>query len=48
MLLRKGELHRLVRFVDPASIPAEVGGKLDLLREIFDHANPGEEQPVSS
>ena len=48
MLLRKGELHRLVRFVDPSSIPAEVGGKLDLLREIFDHANPGEEQPVSS
>ena len=48
MLLRKGELHRLVRFVDPFSIPAEVGEKLDLLREIFDHANPGEEQPVSS
>ena len=48
MLLRKGDLHRLVRFVDPSSIPAEVGGKLDLLREIFDHANPGEEQPVSS
>ena len=48
MLLRKGELHRLVRFVDPSSIPAEVGEKLDLLREIFDHANPGEEQPVSS
>ena len=48
MLLRKGELHRLVRFVDPASIPAEVGEKLDLLGAIFDHANPGEEQPVSS
>ena len=48
MLLRKGDLHRLVRFADPASIPAEVGGKLDLLGEIFDHANPGEEQPVSS
>ena len=48
MLLRKGELHRLVRFVDPSSIPAEVGEKLDLLGEIFDHANPGEEQPVSS
>ena len=48
MLLRKGELHRLVRFADPASIPAEVGEKLDLLGAIFDHANPGEEQPVSS
>ena len=48
MLLRKGELHRLVRFADPASIPAEVGEKLDLLGAIFDHASPGEEQPVSS
>ena len=48
MLLRKGELHRLVRFADPASLPAEVGEKLDLLGAIFDHANPGEEQPVSS
>ena len=48
MLLRKGELHRLVRFADPASIPAEVGEKLDLLGAIFAHANPGEEQPVSS
>ena len=48
MLLRKGELHRLVRFADPSSIPAEVGEKLDLLGVIFDHANPGEEQPVSS
>ena len=43
MLLRKGEFHRLVRFADPASIPAEVGEKLDLLGAIFDHANPGEE-----
>ena len=48
MLLRKGELHRLIRFVDPSSVPAEVGEKLDLLGEIFDHGNPGEEQPVSS
>ena len=48
MLLRKGELHRLVRFADPASIPAEVGEKLDLMGAIFDHTNPGEEQPVSS
>ena len=42
MLLRKGELHQLVRFVDPASIPAEVGEKLDLLQALFDHAHPGE------
>ena len=48
MLLRKGELHRLVRFVDPASIPPEVGEKLDLLKTLFEHAHPGEEQPVSS
>ena len=48
MLLRKGELHRLVRFADPSSIPAEVGEKLDLLGAIFDHANPGEERLVSS
>lgn len=42
MLLRKGELHRLVRFVDPASIPPEVSEKLDLLGALFDHACPGE------
>jgi hypothetical protein len=35
MLLRKGELHRLVAFVDPARIPAEVSAKLDLLQAIF-------------
>lgn len=35
MLLKKGELHRLVAFVDLNSIPAEVGEKLDLLIELF-------------
>ena len=35
MLMKKGELHRLVDYVDPQSIPAEVGAKLDLLQEIF-------------
>ncbi|MEI7870054.1 MAG: AAA family ATPase [Candidatus Methylumidiphilus sp.] len=35
MLLRKGELHRLVSFVEPSSIPAEVSEKLDLLLDIF-------------
>ena len=43
MLLRKGELHRLVDFADPASIPEEVSAKLDLLAEIFVAAKPGEE-----
>jgi len=44
MLLRKGELHRLVRFVDPASIPSEVKAKLDLLQDLFAGAKPGEEE----
>jgi len=35
MLMKKGEFHRLVNYVDPQSIPAEVGAKLDLLQEIF-------------
>ena len=43
MLLRKGELHRLVDFVDPAAIPEEVSGKLDLLAALFESARPGEE-----
>ena len=43
MLLRKGELHRLVDFADAASIPEEVSAKLDLLAKIFDAAKPGEE-----
>lgn len=43
MLLRKGELHRLVDSVDPAAIPEEVSRKLDLLGALFDSARPGEE-----
>ena len=43
MLLRKGELHRLVEFVDPVTIPEEVTEKLDFLAELFAAANPGEE-----
>ena len=35
MLLRKGELHRLVEQVDPASIDPEVIEKLDLLLELW-------------
>lgn len=42
MLLRKGDLHRLVEFTDPASIPEEVTAKLDLLAELFDKAKLGE------
>ena len=34
-LLRKGELHRLIRSVDPASIPAEVEEKLNLLQALL-------------
>ena len=43
MLLRKGELHHLVDFADPASIPEEVSAKLDLLASLFVKAKPGEE-----
>ncbi len=43
MLLRKGELHRLIDFVEPAAIPEEVSRKLDLLAALFDSARPGEE-----
>lgn len=35
MMLRKGELHRLVIHADPNSIPAEVKEKLDLLQGHF-------------
>ena len=43
MLLRKGELHRLVEFTDPLSIPEEVSEKLDLMTDLFAAARPGEE-----
>ncbi len=36
MLLRKGDLYRLVDFVNPASISEEVGETLDLLQDLFD------------
>ena len=36
MLLRKGDLYKLVKFVDPASISEEVGETLDLLQTLFD------------
>ena len=43
MLLRKGELYRLIELVDPETIPQEVSEKLDLLAELFEGARPGEE-----
>ena len=44
MLLRKGDLHQLVRFVSPESVAPEVTEKLDLLRRLFENAAPGEEE----
>lgn len=38
MLLKKGELHRLVTMVDPKTIAAEVTEKLDLLHKLFEPA----------
>lgn len=35
MLLRKGELHRLVAKAEPTRIPTEVKAKLDLLEKLF-------------
>ena len=35
LLLRKGELHRLVKWVAPEALSAEVKEKLDLLAEVF-------------
>lgn len=43
MLLRKGELHRLIPLMDVASIPAEVRSKLDELHELFAPASNKEE-----
>lgn len=47
MLLKKGELHRLVAHVDPQLIPAEVKEKLDLLEKLFGNVVPPEEQDAS-
>ncbi len=40
MLMRKSELHELVRFVDPGYISPEVTEKLDLLDALFQSSNP--------
>ena len=42
MLLRKGELHRLVEFLPIERIPEEVAGKLDLVADLFAGARSGE------
>lgn len=42
MLLRKGELHRLVSHVRPTDIDAEVGEKLDMLAALFNRQPPFE------
>lgn len=42
MLLKKGELHRLIALVDPISIPAEVREKLNMLDRLFRSAKPAE------
>ena len=44
MLLRKGELHRLIYFADPTTFPNEVSEKLDLLQKLFAQVNRGEEE----
>ena len=43
MLLKKGDLHQLVAFCDPAKIPQEVGEKLNRLKVLFDRSRPNEE-----
>lgn len=45
MLLRKGDLQRLLEFVDPNAIDPEVSEKLDLLDELFTKAIPDEDAP---
>jgi ABC-type branched-subunit amino acid transport system ATPase component len=43
MLLRKGELHRLIHLMDVTSIPTEVRSKLDELHGLFQKASTMEE-----
>lgn len=40
MLLRKRDLHQLVRFMAPDAIADEVSEKLELLADLFEGANP--------
>ena len=43
ILLRKGDIYRLVAHVEPSRIPEEVPEKLDRLAGLFDASKPGEE-----
>ena len=47
MLLKKGELHRLVAYADPQAISSEVGEKLGLLEALFQVANIHSEESES-
>ena len=40
MMLRKGEFHSLIRFVNPDAVPVEVIEKLDLIADLFRSAAP--------
>lgn len=46
MLLRKGELHRLISFADAKTISPEVSSKLDELNELFSNARSHEEVEI--
>jgi len=48
MLLKKGELHQLVQFVNPQSIPLEVVDKLDMLNELFHVSAPIETEGAAN
>lgn len=48
MLLKKGELHRLVPLVNPQSISSEVSQKLDRLADLFEHAIPEDAAAIAA
>lgn len=48
MLLKKGELHRLVSTVDAHAVPQEVNEKLDLLLALFQNAPASQGQQESA
>ena len=48
LLLRKGELHRLVSLVPPDAISAEVREKLDLLANVFSNAATADDGKISA
>ena len=42
MVYRKSTLYRLIRFVEPESIPEEVTEKLDLIQKLLENSSPQE------